>query len=191
MAKDPQKKLEQALDAYQVVLARSGDRAAFNLLYRRWYPRLLRFAVRRTGNTEVALDVVQDTSLTIARNLRRLKEPELFGAWAFTILRRRIADHWRSVKSEPFLDDAVDPDTLPGMTGTQPRPGLTRAIDRLPKDLRALLIGHYREGASVAELADRLGVPAGTVKSRLFRARAELRALYHSTELEGDHDATF
>ena len=77
--------LHVALDLYQVGLAVEGDRQAFELLYRRWHPRLLRLAGRLTGNPDEARDVMQDSALTIARDLHKLREPALFSAWEYTI----------------------------------------------------------------------------------------------------------
>ena len=87
------KDLEAALDIFQVGQATAGDRRAFDLLYRRWHPRLLRLASRLTGHADQAQDVLQEAALTIARDIHKLQEPSKFSAWAYTIIRRRAADH--------------------------------------------------------------------------------------------------
>jgi RNA polymerase sigma-70 factor (ECF subfamily) len=87
------RQLGDALDSYQAGLARDGDGHAFDLLYRRWHPKLLRLATRLTRNPDEAQDVMQDAALTMARNIRKLKDPALSSAWACTIVRRRTADH--------------------------------------------------------------------------------------------------
>jgi len=81
--------LGDALDSYQAGLARDGDVRAFDLLYRRWHPKLLRLATRLTRNPDEAQDVMQDAALTMARGIRKLKDPARFSAWACTIVRRR------------------------------------------------------------------------------------------------------
>lgn len=77
-------------------LAKLGDREAFAQLYTAWHPRLLRFALRRCGDMELARDAMQDAALTMARNIHRLKDPASFSPWAYTIVRRRVADRMRS-----------------------------------------------------------------------------------------------
>lgn len=90
-------KITKALDEYQAALAINGDARAFELLYKRWHPRLLRFAYRLTASEEEASDVMQEAAMTIAKNINRLESPASFPAWAYTIVRRRAGDHIQSI----------------------------------------------------------------------------------------------
>jgi len=142
----PHMDVEKALDDYQVALAIKGDRRAFALLYKRWHPKLLRLAYRLTQNRDEAQDVMQDAAMTIAKNMGKLDDPAKFSAWAYTIVRRRAADHIaKAVKGRKLQ---------------------SRAADYTPK--------------SESQDMD-LGVPLGTVKSRLFTVRTKLQRIYTQT----------
>lgn len=174
--KDKQNELKAALDIYQVGLAADGDARAFDLLYRRWHPQLLRFAYRLTGNPEEARDVMQEAALTIARDIHKLREPERSSAWAYTIVRRRAADHIkRSVRVRKLLSELPEPET--GI-GTETQFSLRQALARLPVSDRLMLTLFYVEGLRGTEIAAALGIPLGTLKSRLFNARRKLKNIY-------------
>lgn len=87
------KQVSKALDSFQAAKARDGDRHAFELLYKRWHAPLLRFAYRQIGHADSAKDVMQDAALAMAKNIHRLSDPDMFSNWAYTIVRRRCADH--------------------------------------------------------------------------------------------------
>ena len=173
------KELEAALDIFQVGQAAAGDRRAFDLLYRRWHPRFLRLASRLTGHPDQAQDVLQDAALTIARDIHKLEDPSKFSAWAYTIIRRRAADYIntavRQRKSErpvTATDTELSEDDL----------ALRQALSRLPEMDRLMLVLFYQDGFKGSEIAAALGIPLGTVKSRLFKARRDLKSIYLATE---------
>ena len=173
------KDLEVALDIFQVGQAAAGDRRAFDLLYRRWHPRLLRLANRLTGHPDQAQDVLQDAAVTIARDIHKLEDPSKFSAWAYTIIRRRAADHInkavRQRKSERLVtstDIEISDDDL----------ALRQALSQLPETDRLMLTLFYQDGFLGTEIAAAIGIPLGTVKSRLFKARSKLKTIYMTTE---------
>jgi len=169
----------QALDEYQVLLAQDGDRRAFELLYKRWHPRLLRFAFRQIGNADAAKDVMQDAALTIAKNIGRVKDPSRFSSWAYTIVRRRAADYIaRAVKNRRLVSEMAE---LPPATETvslDEQLSLKQGLAKLPPTDRMILSLFYTDGMTGAEIAAGMGIPIGTVKSRLFAARAKLKSIY-------------
>ena len=183
MARRPaQDTLNRTLDAYQAGLAAQGDRRAFELLYRRWHPRGLRLAQRLTRNRDDARDVMQDAALTIARDISKLRDPARFSAWAYTIVRRRAADHIeRAVRRRTVEADVPDPVPLSGPDSAL---ALKQALARMSATDRTLLELFYIDGFRGREIADALGLPLGTVKSRLFAARARLKHIYN----EGDEN---
>lgn len=176
---DKQKHLEAALDIFQIGQASNGDRRAFDLLYRRWHPRLLRLANRLTRHPDEAQDVLQEAALIIARDIHKLQDPAKFSAWAYTIIRRRAAD---------YIDKAVRRRNLEGQMVETPKPApdedvaLRQALSRLPETDRLMLILFYQDGFLGTEIAAALGIPLGTVKSRLYKARADLKSIYTTTE---------
>ncbi|KAA0219292.1 MAG: sigma-70 family RNA polymerase sigma factor [Planctomycetota bacterium] len=169
---------EQVVAELLVLAAQAGDVDAFERLAVRWHPRLLQHAKRLTGDSEGAQEAVQEAWVAVARGLGQLKDPARFGPWAFRITSRRCAD-WialrrRTRQRTSELDATAE---LPTPTdGTGDGPSRVREILRgFPPELRTLMAMFYVEGFSVLEVADALGVPVGTVKSRLFHARERLR----------------
>jgi len=163
------------VDDLLVLASEAGDASAFERLASRWHPRLLRHARRLTGDAEAASDIAQDTWMAVVRGLPRLRDPASFGAWALRIAGRKAAD-WigRRVQTRTRMaaPKAAAPDTP-----ADDRIALLRAAFRaLAAPDRLLVTLYYVDGYSVAETALILGVPAGTVKSRLFHARERLRA---------------
>jgi len=177
-----QKRLEAALDLYQVGLAADGDVQAFDLLYRRWHPKLLRLALRLTGHTEEARDVMQDAALTIAKDIHKLRDHAQFSSWAYTIIRRRAADHIDRAVRRRASNERITP------TDLNPDPdedlALRQALSQLPETERLMLTLFYVDGLKGTEMAAALGIPLGTLKSRLYTARKKLKDLYETTEGE-------
>ncbi|WP_416876815.1 RNA polymerase sigma factor [Litorimonas sp.] len=171
--------LVKALDTYQAFLASKGDRNAFEGLYKRWHPKGIRLAQRLTGNAEEAKDVLQEASMTIARNIHRLEKPEQFSAWAYTIVRRRAADHIRStIKAREASVRAARYQESPPQSCAETDLSLRQVLSHLPSEERALLTLFYVDGFTGRDIAQALGIPLGTVKSRLFKARENLKQYY-------------
>lgn len=182
---------ERILDEYLAAAARAGDGRALGQLARRWERRLFRHAWRLTGSVEDARDIAQDAWIDIARGLRRLDDCGAFPAFAFRIVSRRAADWTRRTKRARIgaAAFAVEPrETITDNEGPDARasaPALATALAQLPTEQRATIALFYLEDLSVAEIAAALGVPAGTVKTRLMAARDKLRdALGVSKEKE-------
>jgi RNA polymerase sigma-70 factor (ECF subfamily) len=167
------------VDDLLVLASQAGDASAFERLVARWHPRLLRHARRLTGDADAASDVAQDTWIAVVRGLPRLRDPARFGAWALRIAGRRAAD-WvgRRVQARTRMALASE---VPNAAGADAAADdrisrLRTAFRTLAAPDRLLVMLYYVDGYSVAETAVILGVPAGTVKSRLFHARERLRA---------------
>lgn len=169
-------------DEYLAASAMAGDRAAFSRLAERWEKRLLAHAYRLTGDAEQARDVAQESWGDIARALPRLNDAAHFPAWAYRIVTRRAADTIRKLQRERKLAAAyaaepaeteISAAAVEAKADAKP---LESAIAALPAAQKAAVALYYREGFSTAEIAAALGVPAGTVKTRLMHARRNLRA---------------
>jgi RNA polymerase sigma-70 factor (ECF subfamily) len=178
MARD----VERIYDELLVVHAQAGDARAFTRLVERWRPKLVAHATRLTGRPDLAQDVVQEAWLAAVQGLARLDEPARFPAWIFRITTRRCMDaHRRAARDGRLAADAAEtaPDHVPAPSGESD--DLARALTALPAEQRAAVALFYGEDLAVAEIAVALGVPEGTVKTRLFHARKALRQA-----LEGD-----
>ena len=171
---------ERALDEYLVSLSQAGSSEALDGLARRWTPRLLRYAARVLGGSdcaEAARDVVQETWIGAIRGLRGLRDPAQFPAWIYGIATRKCADAIRANIRRRRLDGQATAESsrpVENLTSEQ-QIDLTTAIRELPPIHRAVVHLFYREEMSVAEIASVLGVPAGTIKSRLHHARDALK----------------
>ena len=181
---------ERAFDEYLVVLSQAGSVEAFEGLARRWTPRLRRYAARMLGGSvesaEAARDVVQETWVGAIRGLRGLRDPAQFPAWIYGIATRKCADLIRANTLRRRLDAAVAAAGLDGQRAS-PTPesqiDLAIAVRGLPPTHRAVLHLFYREEFKVEEIASVLGIPAGTVKSRLHHARLALKRQLSVTAL--------
>ena len=171
----------RSLDEYLVSLSQAGSCEALDGLARRWTPRLLRYAARVLGGSdsaEAARDVVQETWIGAIRGLRGLRDPAQFPAWIYGIATRKCADAIRAKTRRRRFDaqetagESFRPVESPT---TEQQIDLTTAIRELPPMHRAVVHLFYREELSVEEIASVLGIPTGTVKSRLHHARDALK----------------
>jgi RNA polymerase sigma-70 factor (ECF subfamily) len=177
---------ERVLDELLVLRCQEGSRTAFDLLVRRWQRRLWRYARRLSGSDEAAWDIMQETWIAVLRQIRRLNDPAWFTAWVYRIVRNQYATYCRGASRQRKLREKLSrsqsvQDGRPQETheGT-----VAAALRKLAPDRRDLLALKYGEALNVVEIAVILGVPVGTVKSRLHHARRQLRQI-----LEGeDHE---
>jgi len=167
-------------DDLLLLQCQQGDAASFDRLVQRWQQPLLNYAYRLTGNWAVAQDAVQETWMVVIRGLVTLKDVARFRGWLFRIASHKCQDHWRrNQSSQRFAEelrqqaDVAFPAARPNGAGT----GVDVAFRRLSPESRAVLALMYLEDFSVGEIADVLSLPEGTVKSRLFHARQQLRQL--------------
>jgi RNA polymerase sigma-70 factor, ECF subfamily len=172
---------ERPLDEYLVLLSQAGSTDAMDGLARRWTPRLLRYASRILGgssdSTEMARDVVQETWIGAIRGLTGLRDPAQFPAWIYGIATRKCADAIRSRVRRRRLDvHSVPVGVIPeAAVRLEHRIDMAAGIAQLPPKQRATVHLFYGEDLTVEEIASALGIPAGTVKSRLYQAREALK----------------
>jgi RNA polymerase sigma-70 factor (ECF subfamily) len=165
-------------DEWVVLRCQIGEREAFDLLIARWHEPLWRYAVRVTADADAAADVVQEVWLRVLRGFGRLREAARFQAWLFGIARRVLMDRLRLRYAAPQFED-VDMAELPGVALEDDRAEdltlLEDGLSELPVLERDVLVLFYLQELSLSDIADISGIPVGTVKSRLFRARKMLR----------------
>ena len=164
-------------DEELVLRCREGDAAALDELLTRWQERLWRHALRLTASEDAAWDVLQEALIAIARGICRLEAESAFGVWAYRIVSHKARDwlrrHVNRRQRESRYAELNQADE-PG----EPSPliaGVKEALDRLAPQDRSLLVLRFEDGFSINELAEMLGIPDGTVKSRLHAAKQRLR----------------
>lgn len=177
-----QRDTDRILDEYLVAAARTGDHAAWERLVARWQPRLHRHAWRLGGDSERALDRVQEAWIDILRGLRQLDDTAAFPAWAYRIVTRRCQRAYRldlrQVDADPPVDAASEP-PMPERTSAEFAIDLQKVLavmQSLPPGQRAALALYHLDQLSIGEIATILEIPPGTVKTRLMHARRKLRA---------------
>ncbi|MCA9054092.1 MAG: sigma-70 family RNA polymerase sigma factor [Planctomycetaceae bacterium] len=166
----------------------AGDPDAFGSLMHRYQDRLYGTLVHLLGSTQDALDVAQDTFLLAYQNLASFRGDSAFYSWLFRIahnaavsFRRRDRRPTRSVdhQRDVYGDEPVDPrpSTEPSaeMMTDERRRLVQEALAELPEDYRTVLILKEMDGLRYEEIADMIGCPIGTVRSRIHRARSELK----------------
>lgn len=179
----------------QVLAAQTGDRAAFARLADGWQARYMAHARRLTGDRDLARDAVQDAWVDIVRGLPRLRDPRAFPAWSFRIVTRKCAQvigriQRRRRTAETLKAETVaEPAQTPLAETRADLAAVTTAIAGLPAPQRAAMALHYLDGFSVTEIAVALGIPSGTVKTRLMHARRRIRAALEPDK-QGDSDDT-
>jgi len=168
-------------DAGLAARARNGESKAFAELVSRHQDRVFRFVLRMIGSREEAMDITQETFMKAWQAMSRWRPEAQFGTWLLQIARNGTLDVLRRngiVRFEALDDElaAVDP-----MPGPEERVHARRRLESLDAALRSLAVEHREvlllrevEGLSYGEIAETLGVPEGTVKSRIARARAAL-----------------
>ena len=171
--------------------ARQGDAAAFEQLVAPLLPPAFQLAVRLVGDRQLAEDVAQEALLKAFTAIRQFRGESRFATWVFRIVHNASTDalRYRGRRPQRSLSAPGDapeaperdvPDSAPGpeevVLERQGRAGLLAAVAALSPDYRAVVLLRDVQGLSYEEVAAITGQNLGTVKSRLHRARAALRA---------------
>lgn len=177
---------KQPADADRVIeRCLEGDQAAWEQVVRQHWRKVFNVAYKFVGKHDEAEDLTQEIFLKIFRSLHTFDRRANFQTWLISVSRNLCIDHYRSVRKErETIDrdlDAADLSPVSRELGPYAalehddrRALLRRALDELPPALRsAVLLRDIRE-LSYQEIAEQLGLPEGTVKSRINRGRIEL-----------------
>ena len=165
------------MDRALVVRAQQGDHDAFERLATEIAPGLDVVARLITRDPERAKDAVQEALVRAWRDLPTLHDPDKFEAWLRRLLVHACTDVLRRVRRwsvEVELHD-VHRANADLATRIANRDAIERAFRALDPDLRAVVVLHYYVGLTLPDVADTVGIPVGTAKSRLHRALGELR----------------
>lgn len=160
--------------------ARQGDRAAFRDLFDRYHGRLLGYFRRFVGGDPVAQDLVQQTFLQLHRARRDYRLGAPLRPWLYTIAANLRREHFRRRGRRPEVSmeerPGREPSSSPEVSSPEARL-LRRALQELPQHEREVLVLHWFEGLSMAEVAEVLGASRSAVKVRAHRAYKKLKVL--------------
>ena len=165
----------------------AGDERAFTRLVTRYQPRLVNFVTRMIQDRERAEDLVQEAFLRVYRHLNRFDPSRKFSTWVYTIARNLRIDHHRrqpgmavalpddwDAEQQP-ADAHLTPDEL--LQAAQRERGVQQALAELPAEQARVLRLSFFDEQPHSRIAQELGIPLGTVKSRIRLAAAQLRRL--------------
>ena len=172
---------DQIKNELLVVRSQEGDPEAFANLVRKWQEPLWRYARRITADEDAAWDTLQETWIAVAKGIRNLEDAAAFPAWAYRITSNKARDWIRreSRRRKVHLDYAEEHEDFSVQTPQEPegKSSLGEILNGLPRQVQLILQLRYEQEFNTRAIAEILSIPEGTVKSRLYHARAQLRKL--------------
>ena len=177
----PESTPEARADELLAIRCQLGEREAFDALISRWHEPIWRYLRRLSISDDAAADLSQDTWVRVLRGIATLRDPSSLRPWMFGIARRVAMDRLR--RQYVWVDDpdtTIEDIAAPDMDASieSELAELESRLEQLPLREREALALFYLRELTIDEIAGLLSVPAGTVKSRLFRARQMLRTQY-------------
>ena len=176
------------------------DNAAWEALVVRYRRKVFHIAYKFTGRHAETEDLMQEILLKVFRSLDKFNQDADFSTWLGSVSRNYCIDHYRASKREKevLVEDLVAFELAVATSGTNPqrvledrdrRSFLRRGLELLPEKLREAVVLRDLQGLSYQEMAERLGLPEGTVKSRINRGREELSRLLLRAQQAARRDA--
>ena len=176
-------------DSDLIAATLAGNSEAFATLVERYDRSVYHLAYRTVRDSEEARDVTQEAFFKAYRSLKTFKPGAKFSTWIFAIAYHACCDRLSRRKrysNEEFPQDRADatPGPAEQAIASDEARRLRAAIDRLPEKYRTVITLYHLQGKQYDEIATVLGVPMGTVKTHLFRAKEQLRKLLTDTRTE-------
>jgi RNA polymerase sigma-70 factor (ECF subfamily) len=147
--------------------------------------RLFAYAYRLTGSPDLAEDLTQQTCLLAQQQIHQLRDPDKLGAWLLRIMRNAFLKQRRRPLPVPASQLGLAVDEIASAVRRETgydQERLQVAVERLPEEFRVVVLMFYFEDLSYREIAEELDLPAGTVMSRLSRAKGHLRRMLLARE---------
>ena len=146
--------------------------------------KMYKTAIAILKNEDDANDAIQDTLYSAYKNYENLKEKAYFSTWVIRILINKCYDIINKNKKIAYIDDSITENT----TGTEDNYEIENSLEwvlkQIDKDLKDIVVLYYYDELSVTEISNILGIPQGTVKSRLARAREQIGKIIKKEEGE-------
>ncbi len=177
-----------------IALCRKGDVDAFEILVKNHQKKMFNIAFRITGSMEDASEVIQDAFVSAYKNLKRFEERSRFSTWIYAItvntarnrltqIRARSRHETDSLDDPSSVDEKMtkwqpasdDPSALDTLIKRDQQKSVQECLNRLEQDFREVIVLRDIQGFSYEEISVMLSIAAGTVKSRIFRAREAIK----------------
>ena len=169
-----------AEDRQLVQLALGGDDTAFEYLFNRYRDAILRLLAQRAGSADDAEDLLQETFIKVYLNINRYDSEYTFGQWVYTIARNTFIDFTRKSRSDLPIDERFSspattaPTPEESIINSQQRNQIDHYLEQLPEQYNDLFKLRFLDEYSYEEIAEKLHLPMGTVKTRIHRARERM-----------------
>lgn len=177
-----------AEDKQLVRLSLEGDHTAFEYLFNRYSDAIRRLLMQRMTSVSDADDLLQETFIKVYINLHRYSDAYTFGQWVYTIARNTHIDFERRRQEDIHIDErysaplASAPSPEEKLISLQQHSQIEQYINSLPEQYRTLFKMRFLEDYSYDEIAEKLQLPMGTVKTRIHRARERMCVLIKEGE---------
>lgn len=168
-----------------------GDKTAFRELFEAYQQPLFRYLTRLVRSPEIARELVNDVMFDIWQKAGTFEARSSVRTWIYRIAHNKAVDHLRRRHEEPWDENAAErltdcgPSPLQAVEQSDLRGLILRLLDALSAEHRAVIQLTYFDGLSVREIADVIDCPEATVKTRMFYARKQLKALLVEAGIEG------
>jgi RNA polymerase sigma-70 factor (ECF subfamily) len=191
--------LDGRTDAELVALTQEGDVGAFNQLAGRWEGSLYGFVRRTLGDTEDARDVCQEALVKAYQNIRKLRDGGKFKSWIHYIALNLCRDRFRTARSKAEIlpyeeggsEDLEKPVGGPGVLAPDAKAEatnlgdvLTSLLEELPTEQRTSILLREYQGFTSEEIGEMMGVPAATVRTRIYYGLKALRKTMNQRGLD-------
>lgn len=172
--------LEALSDAALLGRVGEGEMACFEVLYRRFEPRIFRFVSQRLNDHFAAADILHETMMTVWQKASSFEGRSAVSTWVFGIAYRKLMNSYRKHGREDLVDDMPEqvdesPDQTMSVAAGDAAQQIERCLDDLSPSHRAVIELAFQEDLSYREISDIVGTPEGTVKTRVFHAKRLLR----------------
>lgn len=169
---------DKILDELLIMNIKDGDSKSLSLFVKRWHSKLIWYSFQTIQDREEAQDIVQDSWASIIKGLQNLNDVRSYKSWMYRVIRNKSIDRIRKMQRERTAMDGYKHDNVENETSDSLESDtdiVAKMLQALSSDLKEVLQLFYLEQQNVVEISELLCIPKGTVKSRLFRAREQMK----------------
>ncbi|PKD42563.1 RNA polymerase sigma factor [Rhodohalobacter barkolensis] len=187
--------MEKQHDSYVAEFVQNGHDKSFQIIAEHWYPAIYRFAYSYFGNRDDASEIAQKTLIKVYQNIRSLKEVGSFKSWIYRIANNLCLDELkragrRKSESLSLIPKELKLSELTPVTEIESKELnslIHQALNRLPEEVRAVVILKQFEEMTFSEIGDTLQIPEGTAKTRMYKGLDLLGSILKQWNIETDY----